>query len=81
MTPEAILAEVNQVFIRIFDDKSLVVKPSTTAKDIPAWDSLNHASLIAGIEDHFKIKFTLKEIMKFQNVGDMCAVIAGRVDR
>jgi acyl carrier protein len=80
MTTQAILAEVNKVFAHVFDDSGIVIKASTSAKDIPEWDSLNHATLISAVEEHFKIKFTLKEIMRFKDVGDMCVAIGAKLN-
>jgi acyl carrier protein len=75
MTPEQILAEVTQVFRQVFGNPSITVNETTEAKDIPEWDSLNHTTLIAEVEQHFRIKFSLREIMRFQNVGDMCTIL------
>jgi acyl carrier protein len=74
-TPEQILSEVNEVFTQVFTNADIVVNEATTAEDIAEWDSLTHTELIAAIEQHFKIKFKLREVMRFQNVGDMCAAI------
>ncbi len=78
MTPEAILLEVNKVFAEVFGNPSITVGPTTTAKDVPEWDSLNHTALIAAVEKHFQIKFSLREVMRFQNVGDMCALVRAK---
>lgn len=79
MTNEEVLLEVNKVFTRVFGRPGIVVSASTTAKDVEGWDSLNHTLLIAEVQKHFKVKFTLKEVMKFQNVGDMCAVLRAKL--
>ncbi len=71
MQREDILKKVNEVFKDIFDDESIVVTDETTANDIEEWDSLTHISLIASIEDTFKIKFSLADVVSFKKVGDM----------
>ncbi len=80
MTPreEAILLETTEVMREVFGDPALAVTASTSAQDVPGWDSLNHTTLIARVEAHFQIKFTLREVMRFRNVGDMCTVIAAK---
>lgn len=75
MNQQEILAEVNKVFIRVFEDPAIVVTPATVARDVPRWDSLNHTILIARVQEHFKVKFSLREVMKLQNVGDMCVLL------
>ena len=71
MQREDILKKVNEVFKDIFDDESIVVTDETTANDIEEWDSLTHINLIASIEDTFKIKFSLADVVSFKKVGDM----------
>jgi acyl carrier protein len=79
MTHDAILREVNQVFVRVFERASIVVTPATTAKDVDGWDSLNHVTLMAALQEHFKVKFSLKEMMRFENVGDVCALLQAKL--
>lgn len=78
-TPRDILSEVKTIFVQVFNNPSIVVHDGTTAADIAEWDSLNHTVLISAVQQHFAVKFTLREIMKFQNVGDMCAVIRAKL--
>jgi|HubBroStandDraft_6_1064221.scaffolds.fasta_scaffold115128_3 acyl carrier protein len=79
MTQEEILSEVNKVFAGVFGDPRIAVNATTTAKDVAGWDSLTHTVLIAKTQEHFKVKFALREVMRFQNVGDMCALIAKKL--
>jgi acyl carrier protein len=79
MTKNEILTESNKVFVRVLGDSKLVLTEATTAADVAGWDSLNHTMLIAEIEEHFNVKFTLKEVMRFQNVGDMCSVLQAKL--
>ncbi len=62
---------VQNVFREVFDDEKLAVHRETQAKDVEGWDSLTHITLIMTLEDTFKIKFTTREVMGFQNVGEM----------
>lgn len=79
MTSEEVLLEVNKVFVRVFERPGLVVSATTTASDVEGWDSLNHTLLIGEVQKHFNVKFALKEVMKFQNVGDLCAVLRAKL--
>ena len=72
-----ILEELTPIFRRIFDDESLQITSGMTAKDVDGWDSLTHMSLIVAVEDRYKMRFKLADVVKFKNIGDMCrAVIA-----
>jgi acyl carrier protein len=75
MTSQAILAEVNTIFRDVLDLPELVLRPETTAKEVPEWDSLSHVQLVVAVEKHFKLKFTANEIRAFKNVGDLCAAV------
>jgi len=74
-TPAEILLEVNVVFCEVLATPDVVLTDSTTANDVEGWDSLNHVRLIAAVEERFGVKFMLKEVMRFANVGDMCRLI------
>jgi len=76
MEKNQILEEVQEIFREVLDNEEIVLANETTADDIEEWDSLTHIQLIVAIEKHFKIKFTSKEILSWQNVGEMIDCIA-----
>ena len=79
METNEIYKDLNDIFIDVLDlDENPDLKGSTTADDIDEWDSLSHIQLIVAIEKHFKIKFTSREIMSWQNVGQMVECIANK---
>lgn len=76
MEKNQILEEVQEIFREVLDNEEIVLNNATTADDVEEWDSLTHIQLIVAIEKHFKIKFTSKEILSWQNVGEMIDCIA-----
>lgn len=78
MDKNQILEEVQEIFREVLDNEEIVLANETTADDIEEWDSLTHIQLIVAIEKHFKIKFTSKEILSWQNVGEMIDCIAAK---
>ncbi len=78
MEKNQILEEVQEIFREVLDNEEIVLASETTADDIEEWDSLTHIQLIVAIEKHFKIKFTSKEILSWQNVGEMIDCIAAK---
>jgi acyl carrier protein len=79
METASILPEVNQIFVEVLDNDSIILTRDTTANDVEEWDSLTHIQLIVAIEKHFKIRFTSSEIQDWKNVGAMCDAIQGRL--
>jgi acyl carrier protein len=71
MTREKVYVRLNEVFRDVFDNDDILVDDSTTANDIEDWDSFMHITLVAGVEDEFKIRFAMKDVTKMQCVGDM----------
>lgn len=79
MTREEILSKVNEVFHEVFDDDSIVVTETTTAKDIEDWDSLMHITLVSEIENAFGFKFMMKDVVGMKDVGEMLDIISQNV--
>lgn len=75
MEKAEILKQMQNIFIDVLDNNEISLTEDTTADDIEEWDSLSHIQLVMGIENHFKIKLTSKEIMECSNVGDMAGCI------
>lgn len=78
MERNQVLAELQEIFRDTLDNEDITLADATTANDIEEWDSLTHIQLIVAIEKHFRIKFTSKEILSWQNVGEMVECIVGK---
>jgi acyl carrier protein len=75
-----ILKTVNNVFIDILDDESIMLTYETTANDVEEWDSLNHIQLVVAIEKQFGIRFTSREIQSWNNVGELINTIGNKIN-
>ena len=69
------LVKVQEIFRDVLDNEDIVLDMQTTADDIEELDSLSHIQLIVAIEKEFKIKFTSREILSWNNVGEMIEAI------
>ena len=72
---ESVFARLQNVFQQVFDDDELEVQPTTTAKDVEGWDSLQHVTLILHVERAFGVKFTSKQVAKLNSVGELAELI------
>lgn len=79
MTKSEAYERLNEVFRDVFDDETIAVHAETTAGDIQGWDSLEHIDLIIAVENEFGLHFSMGEVNKMKNVGEMVDTILQRV--
>ena len=70
-----ILDKLKPLFEKVFKNKKLNIKNSSSSKTIREWDSLAQMTLILNIEREFKIRFSATEISSLKNVGEMIDLI------
>ncbi len=78
MSIETILKSLETIFQETLENPTIRLRLETTANDIAEWDSVTHLVLLHSIEQELNVRFTLDEIMQFQNVGDICQSILSR---
>jgi acyl carrier protein len=78
MTASDILSDLTAIFRDCFDDENIVLWPSTSARDIPGWDSAKMVLLILAVEERFAIRTRSREIDALRCVGDWVKLIEAR---
>ena len=76
-----VMAKLQTVFQDVFDDDRIVLKPETTASDIPEWDSLNQIKIIIASERAFGIRLKPREINALENVDEMVDHLCKAIDK
>lgn len=79
MSETEIWEQLTDTFRDVFDDEDLVLKPGTTARDVPEWDSLTHIELLVAVERGFKVRFNTGEVANLPNVGAMVELIGAKL--
>lgn len=79
MTVDAIIQQIADVMVDVFDVDEVDVAATTSADDVEEWDSLSHIRFIITLERRFKIKFLNEEIADLKNVGDLARVIQAKL--
>lgn len=75
MNKNEILKHLQDIFRDVFDNEEIELTYETVAEDIDEWDSLAHIQLIKEIEKEFGIKLSSKEILSWDDVGEMIDAI------
>jgi acyl carrier protein len=76
LSDSGIMAELTQILRDVLDAPDLIVRPQTTAAEVPGWDSMKHILIVMGVQEKFGIRLKPREIDRLNNVGDLAAVIA-----
>lgn len=75
MSREEAYVKLNSVFCEVFDVDEIHITDETTADQVEGWDSFAQINLFLVIEEEFDISFSLSQIAKFKNVGEMMDMI------
>ncbi len=75
MEESEILEEIQVIFREVFENPALVISETIAPSDIHEWDSLTHVLLLSKIEKKFGIKFSLDDMLSFENAGDICKAV------
>ena len=79
MERNEIFKRVEEIFREELEQEDLVLSDETTADDVDGWDSLSHVQLVAAMEEAFGIEFKSREILSWDNVGDLIDSIEKKV--
>ena len=79
MDRKQVIEQLQAIFCDVFDNDEIEITEDSVAEDIDEWDSLGHIQLVKELEKVFSIKFTSKEIMSWENVGEMIDSILNRI--
>ena len=74
-----ILKRVEEIFREELELDDLVLTDETTADDVEEWDSLSHIQLVAAMEETFGIEFKSREILSWENIGDLIDSIEKKI--
>lgn len=80
MERNEVLEKLADICRDVFDDESLVITESTKAVDIEGWDSLTHFSLVNELEETYEIIFTLDEVIKSKNIGELMNALMKHIE-
>ena len=71
--------KLTEIFRKVLDDDSILLKDELTANDVDGWDSLSHMLIITEIERLFQIRFKLNELNKLNNIGNLLLLVSSKI--
>ena len=80
MERKDIFEKLNEIFSQVFESwGGAVLNDELCADDIEEWDSLAQVQLVSLIQSTFNIKFSAKEMLSWDNVGQMVDSIQSKI--
>lgn len=73
-----VLLAITPTFRSVFELDDLVLSRDLDASRVPAWDSLNHISLIVELESATGVVFSTDDLASMVNVGSLVDVLIGK---
>ncbi len=59
----------------VFEDEDFVLDATLMRDDIEEWDSMVHIQMVLALEKEFNLKFTTKQIVGMNSIGDIINII------
>ena len=79
MENKMISEKLKTIILKEIDLEDFDFQDTTTAPEVPGWDSLSHVNIITAVEKAYNIRFKTYEILKFKTVGDLQCCINSKV--
>jgi acyl carrier protein len=70
--------KINEIVASTLNIPSELVTDQLTMAEVESWDSLQHMSLIASLEQAFGSEFTFEEIVSMQSVAEIKRVLRSK---
>lgn len=81
LTADAVLAGLQPIFEEILDEPGVEISRDSNASNTPNWDSLAYIEIIEMVQRRFKVKFSLAELQKLKDVGDLVDLVLEKLPR
>lgn len=78
MAEDAIYSTLTDIFHDVFLRDDLALTPALSAHDVPDWDSFKQIEIIIAVQEHYRIKFSTRELDSLETVGDLARLIASK---
>jgi acyl carrier protein len=60
-----------QIVRKVVGQRDIALDENSNAENTAGWDSLKNMELIFAIESTYGVRFTVKEVARLKNIGDL----------
>ena len=79
VTRDTVLQNIKEIMQEVLGGTDFPINRDTTAKDVAGWDSFKMVEIVLGLEERFSIQIDLRDVDRFQCVGDMVEAIIDKL--
>lgn len=65
------MKKLKEIISNVLEIDAKVINNETSPENVSSWDSYNGLLLVSELENFFKVKFTMEEVLKLKNVKDI----------
>jgi acyl carrier protein len=70
---------LKRIILRELNLEDYPLEDSMTATQVPGWDSLKHVTILAAIEEEYKIRLRTLEVVRLKTIGELQNLINKKV--
>lgn len=79
MNRQEIIEKLTPIFRNVLNLKDLTLTVDLNPDDVETWDSMANMTIVAEVQKAFNVKFSLKEMVKFSNVGSLVEILESKI--
>lgn len=80
MKRDEIKNKIHAILINVLEHDDFTMSDQLKASDVTGWNSLAQAMIITLIEDEFQIKFKLKDLSNWKDIGSLTSIIESKLN-
>jgi acyl carrier protein len=67
-----------QIVRRVIGEEDVALDEASNADTTAGWDSLKNMELIFAVESTYRVRFTVKEVVRLKNIGDLRRLLVAK---
>ena len=67
-----------QIVRRVIGEEDVALEEASNADTTAGWDSLKNMELIFAVESTYRVRFTVKEVVRLKNIGDLRRLLVAK---
>ena len=65
------MKRLKRVLTKVLNIKAGKINDKTSPENVKTWDSLHGLLLVTELENEYKVKFTMEDVLSVRNIGDI----------